>query len=166
MNTRARTPKPVVGARPPQRPSRLLNLAVPLLMAMSGGLMAQQAWAQVQLVTDEEARLPEAGNLLTRAITRGPAVRLASAAEVSASSFPLEIRLEARGGARIDASSLKVEYLKSPTIDLTGRIQGLLRDNVITAPAVRVPAGLHRLRVSVQDSDGRTGSAVLEIRAR
>jgi len=139
---------------------------VALVLVFTGSLAAVQARAQVQLVTDEEARLPEASNLLTRAITRGPAVRLASAAEVSASSFPLEIRLEARGGARIDASSLKVEYLKSPTIDLTGRIQGLLRDNVITAPAVRVPAGLHRLRVSVHDSDGRTGSAVLEIRAR
>ena len=166
MSNSVHTDKLVDGARPPQRPSRLLNLMASLLMAVAGSLMSPHAAAQVQLVTDEEARLPEAANLLTRGITRGPAVRLASAADVSASSFPLEIRLEARGGARIDASTLKVEYLKSPTIDLTGRIQGLLRDNAISAQAVRVPAGLHRLRVSVQDSDGRSGSAVLEIRAR
>ena len=150
----------------PTSARRLRHAAGALALACAGSLWAPAAWAQMQLVTEEEARLPDAGNLLTRAITRGPAVRLASAAEVNAASFPLEIRLEARGGARIEASSIKVEYLKNPVIDLTGRLASMVRDNVIAAPAVKVPPGLHRLRVSVQDSEGRAGSTVLEIRAR
>lgn len=157
---------PLTHLRTQRASRRLCHAAAALALTCAGGLAAPAALAQMQLVTEEEARLPEAGNLLTRAITRGPAVRLASAAEVNAASFPLEIRLEARGGSRIEPSTIKVEYLKTPVIDLTGRLTSLMRDNVIAAPAVKVPAGLHRLRVSVQDSEGRAGSAVVEIRAR
>lgn len=143
---------------------RFIPAGAALLLAAVMSL--PKAQAQVQLVTEDEARLPDATNLLTRAITRGPAVRLASPAEVPAQSFPLEIRLEARGGGRLDPTSLRVEYLKNPVVDVTARISGLVRDGVITAPAVRLPAGLHRFRVSVTDSEGRAGNAVLEIRAR
>lgn len=128
--------------------------------------MGSAAWGQVQLVTVEEARLPEGSNLATRAITRGPGVQLASPVDVNAQSFPLDVRLEPRGGARIDTASVKVEYLKNPPVDVTSRLQGSLREDGITAAAVRVPPGQHRFRVSVRDSEGRAGAAVFEIRAR
>lgn len=124
------------------------------------------AFGQVQLVTDEEARLPDAGTPATRAITRGPAVVLVSPAEVAARSFALEIRFEPRGGSRLDAESVKVEYLKSPVVDVTPRLKPSLQQGVIAAGALRVPAGSHRFRVSALDTEGRSGSAVIEIRAR
>ena len=55
------------------------------------------------LVSAAEAQLPNATMVSTRAITRGPGVKLLTPTEVSAPSFALKIALEPRGGATIDS---------------------------------------------------------------
>ena len=138
----------------------------PALWLGALGLLATQAAAQVQLVTDAEARLPDANVPTTRAITRGPGVALNSAAEVAGKSFPLKIQFEPRGGAKLDPTSLKVEYLKTPAVDLTERLRPALKGDAIDLAQAALPPGAHRFRVSIKDQEGRSGNAIVEIKAR
>jgi hypothetical protein len=129
-------------------------------------LGAATASAQVRLITDEEARAPNQAVPSTRAITRGPGVRLMTPAEVHGRSFALKLAFEPRGGAAIDPQSLKVEYLKQPPVDLTPRVRAGLQGLTIDLPQVTVPSGHHPLRVSIRDAEGREGSALIHLTAR
>ena len=132
-----------------------------LSIAFAGGVQAQ-----VELITADEARLPEAKHAATRAITRGPQIRLTSSSDVQARSFGLKLSLEARGGSRIDPASLRVEYLKEPPVDISARLAPAFKGDVIDIAQATVPAGVHHLRVSVKDSEGRSGSTVISLHAR
>jgi hypothetical protein len=132
----------------------LIRLAFLLLMSGSLGVSAQT----VQLIKDDEAKLPAAAvKPPTRAITRGPAVKLASPDSVSG-AFPLKITFEPRGESKIDVASVKVEYLKGPGVDLTERVKTGIKPAGIEIPAAAAPAGQHPIRVTVRDSEGRQGS--------
>jgi len=125
------------------------------------------ASAASALITEEEARLPDAPSAApTRGISRGPGVRLSTPDEVTARGFPLQLALDPRGGARIDPDSLKVTYLKQPAVDLTARLKPGLQGNQIVLSRVAVPAGIHPIRVSVRDTEGREGALTFMLRAR
>ncbi|MFN7752611.1 MAG: hypothetical protein ACK5TE_10145 [Pseudomonadota bacterium] len=145
------------------RRQRLGLLALGLALAVGG----TPASAADPLITDEEARLPDAPVVsATRGISRGPGIRLASPDEVNARGFALRLALEPRGGARIDQASLKVSYLKQPAVDLTPRVKSGMSGNHIELPRVSVPAGSHPIRVSVRDTEGREGVLTFQLRAR
>lgn len=132
----------------------LIRIVFSLLMAVSAGASAQS----LQLIKDEEAKLPAAAvKPPTRAITRGPAVKLASPDSVTG-AFPLKVTFEPRGESKIDLSSVKVEYLKGPGVDLTDRLKAGIKPGGIEIPAAAAPAGQHPIRVTVRDSEGRLGS--------
>jgi len=135
---------------------RSLAAAVALL-----GASAVNAQA-LQLITADEARLPAFTKPPSRAITRGPGVKLASPESVSG-TFALKIGFEPRGESKIDTSSVKVEYLKGNGIDLTERIKTAIKPNGIDIPAAAAPAGEHPIRVTVRDSEGRLGSVEFKL---
>jgi hypothetical protein len=85
---------------------------------------------------------------------------------VAARGFPLQLALDPRGGARIDPDSLKVTYLKQPAVDLTARLKPGLQGNQIALSRLAVPAGVHPIRVSVRDTEGREGVLTFLLRAR
>jgi hypothetical protein len=117
----------------------------------------------VQLITPDEAKQPAAApKPSTRAITRGPAVKLASPEAVSG-NFPFKIAFEARGESKIDPATVKVEYLKGSGIDLTERLKGGIKPGGIEIPAAAAPAGEHPIRVTVRDSEGRLGTAEFKL---
>jgi len=122
-------------------------------------LLATGAEAQVlQLITDDEARLPDAQETqeqVTRAITRGPGISLASADTVGREEFPLHIVFEPRGGVPIDPKSVRILYLKSPAVDLTERLKSQIHPDGVEVPAAIAPTGVHPLQVTVRDSKGR-----------
>lgn len=123
-------------------------------------------WAQVKLITEDEAKAPNLQVPSTRAITRGPGITLLSSNEVHAKSFLFKMTFEARGGAQIDLSSIKFEYLKQPLVDLTTRFQSGLSGNQVNLPQASVPVGVHPIRVSVRDSEGRAASTVIQLSAK
>ena len=130
-------------------------LAVAVLLLIPSVALTQT----VNLVTAEEAKLPAvAVKPGTRAITRGPAVKLASPESVSG-SFPFKVEFAPRGGSKIDASSVKIEYLRGSGIDLTDRLKAAIKPEGISVAAAQAPAGEHAFRVSVRDSEGREGKA-------
>lgn len=127
-------------------------------------LVASNVHAQaIQLITPDEAKQPAAASKpASRAITRGPGVRLASPENVSG-QFALKVGFEPRGEAKIDPASVKVEYLKGSGIDLTERVKGGIKTSGIEIPAAAAPAGEHPIRVSVRDSEGRLGTAEFKL---
>lgn len=130
------------------------------------GLLSGPA-AAVTLIKDEEARLPAAaGALVTRGITRGPGVKMLSpdpAAGPVKSPFNLKVSFEPRGGARIDPASVSVTYLKATPVDLLPRVKAGLSAGGIELAGAEVPPGEHQIRVTVQDSEGRQSSTVLQL---
>lgn len=130
------------------------------------GLLSDPAGA-VTLIKDEEARLPApAGGLVTRGITRGPGVKMLSpdpAAGAVKSPFNLKVSFEPRGGARIDPATVSVTYLKATPVDLLPRVKSGLSAGGIDLAGAEVPPGEHQIRVTVQDSEGRQSSTVLQL---
>jgi hypothetical protein len=142
----------------------ILALAVPILAAfgVSGALLGP-AQAEV-LITEQEAMRPAAERKpegVTRGIFRAPKVLVVSppAAEPVSSPLNLKLKFESFGGTKIDADSVRVIYLKNPSVDLTPRVKKHLRGNGIEMDVAEAPPGEHRLKVEVKDSDGHVGSA-------
>lgn len=127
-------------------------------------LFSTTAFGQaVQLITPDEARQPAAASKpASRAITRGPGVKLASPESVSG-PFAFKVAFEPRGESKIDPASVKVEYLKGSGIDLTERLKGSVKPNGIEVAAASAPAGEHPIRVTVRDSEGRLGTAEFKL---
>jgi hypothetical protein len=115
------------------------------------------------LITDKEAKLPAATQAPSRAITRGPAVKLLSPESVPNSGFPLKVAFQPRGGSKIDPASVQITYLKNPSVDLTGRIKSAIRPDGIDLASVTAPSGDHPIRVSVRDDEGRQGTLVINL---
>jgi hypothetical protein len=131
-------------------------------------LIALDARAFV-LITAQEAALPEAigaQQLDRRGVTRGPKVVVlapAPDAGVVRSPVNLLLKFETYGGAAIDPLSVKMVYLKNPTINLTQRISSLVTPSGIELQAAEVPPGTHHIRVEIKDNAGRTGSTIFPL---
>jgi hypothetical protein len=129
-------------------------------------LVSTQASIAATLISAKEAALPSAaGALATRGISRGPAIKLASPeADTPVSPpFDFKVNFEPRGDAKIDPSSVKVVYMKSPFVDLTPRLKSVISANGIDFAKADVPPGTHTIRVTVKDSEGRETNSVLNL---
>lgn len=129
-------------------------------------LITSQLVIAAPLITAKEAALPPAaGTLATRGISRGPAIKLASpeADTPVVAPFDFKVNFEPRGDAKIDPSSVKVVYMKSPFVDLTPRLKSAISANGIDFAKADVPPGTHTIRVTVKDSEGRETNSVLNL---
>lgn len=141
----------------------IVRIAIAAGLALASSLAQAQA---LQLVTPDEAKMPAvAAKPGTRAITRGPGVKLASPESVSG-TFPFKVEFAPRGGSKIDPASVKVEYLRGSGVDLTARLKAGIKPEGIDVAAAQVPAGEHAFRVSVRDSEGREGKAEFKLTAK
>jgi hypothetical protein len=129
-------------------------------------IVAAELAVAAPLITAKESALPPAaGTLATRGISRGPAVKLASpeADTPVAAPFDLKVNFEPRGDAKIDPSSVKVVYMKSPFVDLTPRLKNSISASGIDFAKADVPPGTHVIRVTVKDTEGRETNSVLNL---
>lgn len=118
------------------------------------------------LVTEQEAALPPAPEAPpTRGIVRGPGIKVVSPVSNAAVSgpFDLKVKFEPRSGIKIDPSTVRVIYLKSPVVDLTSRIKPAITEAGIELLKTEMPAGLHEIRILVRDSDGRESQSTINI---
>ena len=100
-----------------------------LLKITAAGILFAAAGSAgaIDLITDEEARLPATPKMATRGgITRGPSIKVVSPSPDGPvkAPFALKIEFQAHGGSKIDAGSVKVTYLKKPAVDRTARRKG------------------------------------------
>lgn len=137
----------------------LMQVAV---LATGFALMAAMpASAGTVLISADEAKLPPPKGAIavaTRGITRGPKIAYVGAADETKSPMRLQLKFESFGGSRIDTDSLKVTYIKTPSVDLTPRLKPFVKPDGIDMPDAELPAGDHVIRVDVKDSEGRTAS--------
>lgn len=113
------------------------------------------------LISADEAKLPPpkgAVGVATRGITRGPKVAYVGTADAAKSPMRLQLKFESFGGSKIDTDSLKVTYVKTPSVDLTPRLKPFVKPDGIDMPDAELPAGDHLIRVDVKDSDGRVAT--------
>ena len=119
------------------------------------------------LISEQEAALPAAADtsLTLRGVTRGPKVQIISPAQEVAvkSPFNLKLKFESFGGAKIDPASVKATYLKSPSVDLTQRMQKFIKDNGIEMDKAEVPPGEHVIALQIKDTEGRAASVNFKI---
>lgn len=133
------------------------------LLAIIGLFFVQTAIA-APFITAKEAQLPSAkGELKTRGIARGPAIKVVSPDMDVKSPFDLKVQFESRGGNKIDPKSVKVSYLKSPAVDLTQRVASGIDEKGIDFSKAEAPPGEHQLKISVKDVDGRESSSFVTI---
>ena len=135
---------------------RRTSLAAAILASVCANAQAEV------LVTPAEAALPAAAGMTQRGITRGPTVKLINPAEIK-SPFNLKVGFEPHGGAKVEPGSVKVVYLKSPTVDITDRVKPFVTAQGIDMGKAEIPPGQHVFRIDVKDSDGRPGTATLQL---
>jgi hypothetical protein len=134
-------------------------------LAVMGVLLPAHA-QKVTLISATEAALPPAvSGPPTRGISRGPGVKLLSPEADTPVSGPVTLKLsfEGRGGEKIDPSSVRVVYMKSPLVDLTPRLQSAISANGIDLGQAEIPPGEHTLRVTVKDTAGRETSSTMKL---
>ena len=146
----------------PQCRKRFLHVATisaVLLAALTGRVDA------LELITAREAALPDAVGvnlkLGFRGVTRGPKILVLSPAPDAGmvrSPLNLLLKFETHGGAMIEPHSVKMIYLKQPTINLTQRIGDFIKMGGIEVNSAEVPPGTHYIRIDVKDDAGRLGS--------
>jgi hypothetical protein len=131
------------------------------LGCVTAGLMISGAAQAVQLITEEEARLPPpkgAVALDKRGILRGPKVEYVSTGETVHSPLHLQLKFQSFGGATIDLDSVRIIYLRAPNVDLTPRVRPFVRSTGVDIPDAELPPGEYTVRVDVKDSEGHSGT--------
>ena len=134
-----------------------VRIGVGLVLAMC---LSSFASAQV-LITPAEAALPPAKGAVavaTRGISRGPKAEFIQPGESARSPTIFNVKFESYGGASIDLNTVKVTYLRSPSVDLTTRVKPFLQPNGIMMPSAELPPGDHLFRIDLMDSGGRAGT--------
>lgn len=120
------------------------------------------------LITQAEANLPAPVDvsLTTRGLTRGPLVEQVTpdpdAAPVK-SPLPLKIKFQTRNNVPIDKESVKLTYVRTPSVDLTSRIKAHIGDDGIDMRQAQVPPGKHVIRIELKDQQGRSSSATIKL---
>ena len=141
------------------------NFRFPLsALALAAGIALAGTAQAVDLITAEEAKLPSVPKMGTRGgITRGPGIKVISPNPdgQTKAPFAMKVEFQPHGGSKIDASSVKVTYLKKPAVDLTPRLKGAISESGISLADANAPAGTHDIKIEVTDADGRTKSEVV-----
>jgi hypothetical protein len=142
---------------------RRLFAAAACTLALSSFVADARA---IELVTQEEAMLPDDPLGVPRGVTRAPDILLISPAANAGlvrSPLALKILFEAHGGSQIDPDSIVVTYHKIPSIDMTQRIRSFIRPKGIEIPVAELPVGKHLIRIDVKDNAGRDAAKLLTI---
>jgi hypothetical protein len=139
----------------------LLPCSIMLGSILASAIPALAQPAQpIRLITVEEANLPpsaEAG-APERNMTRGPAIdRVAPSAIGVDGPFRFAVRFKPRNGVPIDPASVRVTYLRQPSVDLTPRLKAFVTADGIDALAVVAPPGKHVVEIEATDKEGRVG---------
>lgn len=138
---------------------KLINSSI-LLICLSLSTNAKE------LITRKEASLPDYHS--AKAVFPGPKIiQLSPDPNVIQIRSPIRFRFKFEPrGSQIDIASLKVIYLKVPSVDLTDRIKEYASPNGIDMPNAELPTGDHQIRIEVSDIGGLIGRTEIVLRVR
>ena len=147
-------------------PNRLGPRILLVTMALAAGLALAGPARALTLITEAEAKLPPGRTDMSRGgITLGPAIVVVAPGPDRAvkAPFAVKVNFQPHGGSKIDASRIKIIYLKRPAVDLTPRLKDAISGSGIDLADATAPPGTHDIKIDVTDDAGRTKSAVLSI---
>lgn len=133
-----------------------------------GRVAAREEPEGVWLITESEALLSAAPMARSGASlpTNGPLIRIQSPlldGELTP-PFPVEVLFEPRpGGAPVQMETLKITYLKMVEIDVTERFKPHLKETRLFVEKANIPAGRHRLKISIADREGNITAAIFQL---
>ena len=165
-----------------------MTVVMALFLAL---LVGPSAWGQIRpviLVTEREARLPDAAAppyedfLKQRGLfdsfrqfstpkapepPRGPEIALIRPRDGATytGTLDIEVRFIPRA-APVDLSTLNVEYVKLWGIDITGRVRPYATVEGIQLQNAQFPSGSHRVKISVGDMAGNFTSRAFTVRVQ
>lgn len=121
--------------------------------------MSFMAHGAMILITEEEAAKPDAPHghyEIGRVLNNGPEIKVLTPKmnEENASPVQIHILFVTQNGGEVDLSTLKVEYLKFFTIDLTERVLPYASKEGVKIEDAKLPSGTHKLRVTIADTAG------------
>jgi hypothetical protein len=127
--------------------------------------------ASLELVTEEEARRPappwEEEPLDLRG--SGPTITIRSPRDGEETASPFDVDVEfgpGQSGLPVREESLKVAYVLLISIDLTHKVLPHFQQNRLHVQDVRIPAGRHKIRVSIADAGGNISTTILRVVVR
>jgi hypothetical protein len=108
---------------------------------------------------------PVYSNLTVLSAT-GPEVVIVSPDLQGECRSPVSIvaRFTPLSGHEVDLSTLKVEWLKFITFDLTSKVRPFATQEGIMAEEVSLPRGRHKLRISLGDTGGGLTQLLFEVK--
>jgi hypothetical protein len=153
--------------RPPWRTLRLASGSL-LALALLAPLLAL---ASVPLVADEEANLPPATTEQEAFGLRsgGPVISVKSPPDGQSVKSPFDIDVTfgpGPSGQPVLDETLRVKYVKLFEIDITARLRPHLHDNHLLVKDADIPAGQHRIRLSIADAGGYVTTQLLRVEVR
>lgn len=125
----------------------------------------EAAGTPITLITLAEALLPDMSTIQYENIARdiksqsdsaGPIIKVVTPEEGKVYAPPVNIELNfiTKDLAEIDLSTLKVEYLKLFSIDITQRVMPYVSKQGIKISNAQFPSGTHNLKITIGDKSG------------
>jgi len=142
-----------------------------ILVGLAGGAPAAGEGG-VWLVTVEEAAMPPASterggqplDIEREPPDTGPLIEVLKPPAGSLLSVPLEIAVRfVPRSAPVDLASLRVTVVKLIGIDITERVRPYATPEGIQIPDAKLPAGEHRVRITVADASGGVSQKLLTL---
>lgn len=141
-------------------PRRPMTLWFIVLLALFFG--SSRPCSAITLITPEEAARPDSPAIHSRGINslqtkgNGPAIKVLAPRtdQVIHTPLSLDVAFEAPPNKTIDYDTLRVDYLKLVSINITDRLKPYLKNNRLTLNDVDIPSGTHRLRMSIAYASG------------
>lgn len=149
-----------------QRSRRTSHPLKILIAVVSTCISALSFAGPTQLITEEEARLPRAPISASRsAFFPGPEINIIYPKPGEAVKNPFRIKLEyrAKGGARVNPESIEMQYMVSPSQDISSRVVQFSTDQALEIRDAITPPGEHQFVVYVADSKGHRSRAILNL---
>lgn len=137
----------------------ILLLLIPIMAVLVSSVFASSASEPFDLITAEEAAAPDLDpaewHLEVSRADGGPEIQVISPRMGESIKKPVLIDVRfIKGEKEIDPSTIKLEYLKFITIDLTPRVKDYLTKDGVKVSNVNLPSGTHTIRLSVGDTGG------------
>lgn len=144
-------------------PQKTLTLALAALL-LCGCAGIRGRGPGVPLITQEEAAMPDAPEERDRQVCGPPEIRVRSPRDGGTyrAPVPVDVQFTPSSGARIDPATIRIGLIKlGLTIDLTDRAREFISASGISLPGAEVPAGRHRVQVTVADTSGNQCSTTI-----
>ena len=137
-------------------------VALLLLFLIPGTVTGEDT---VLLVTAEEAGMSTV-RAAVKEVDEGPTIKINSPKNGSVLDGPFRLYIEIvkkADGAEVDMSSLKVNYLKVVTINITPRVKSYIEGTKLDVPKAEFPAGSHKTEIYIEDVEGNVSRKLFTV---